>query len=126
VKRDNAGFSLVEVLVAVTVLGVGVVALAGASALTTRMIGRGRTDTRAAQVATSRLEWLRLQAYSTDPRCTVGNFASGGPVTTPEGVTESWTVDGPGVGTLRKVRVNVSYRAVRGTRTDSLVTRIEC
>jgi len=126
VNRDEAGFSLVEVLVAVTILGVGVVALAGASALTTRMIGRGKTDTRSTQVATSRLEWLRLQAYSTSPRCTSGNFANGGPVTTPEGVTESWTVDGPGVGALRKVRVNVSYRTVRGTRTDSLVTRIEC
>jgi prepilin-type N-terminal cleavage/methylation domain-containing protein len=126
VKRDEGGFSLVEVLVAVTILGVGVVALAGASALTTRMIGRGKTDTRATQVATSRVEWLRLWAYSTDPRCTSGNFGNGGPVTNAEGVTESWTVEGPGVGPVRRVRVNVSYRTVRGTRTDSIVTRIEC
>ena len=125
-KRQDAGFSLVEVLVAVTILGVGVVALAGASATVTRMIGRGKTDTRSTQVATSRLEWLRLQAYSTDPHCTAGGFASGGPVVT-NGVTESWTVDGAAAGPLRKVRVNVSYRTARtGVKSDSLVTRIEC
>jgi prepilin-type N-terminal cleavage/methylation domain-containing protein len=123
VKRNEKGFSLVEVLVAVTVLGVGIVALVGASALTTRMIGRGKSNTRVAQVATSRLEWLRLQAYSTSPNCTSGNFASGGPVTT-DGVTESWTVSN--AGTLREVRINFSYKTVRGSRTDSLVTRIEC
>ncbi|MBA3344628.1 MAG: prepilin-type N-terminal cleavage/methylation domain-containing protein, partial [Gemmatimonadales bacterium] len=41
-KRAPAGFTLVEVLVAVVVLGVGIVALAGASAMATRMIGQGQ------------------------------------------------------------------------------------
>ncbi len=124
-KRNEAGFSLVEVLVAVTVLGVGIVALVGSSALVTRMIGRGKTNTKAAQVATSRLEWLRLRAYSTSPLCTHAQFANGGPVTT-DGITESWLVDNAAAGPLRKVRVNFSYKTVRGIRSDSLVTRIEC
>jgi prepilin-type N-terminal cleavage/methylation domain-containing protein len=122
-KRSSAGFSLVEVLVAIVVLGVGIVALVGSSAMVTRMIGRGKVETRAAQVASRRLETLRLAAYSTSPRCTAAGFASGGPVTT-SNVTESWVV--PAVGKVRSVQVNVTYRTVQGSRTASLQTRIEC
>jgi prepilin-type N-terminal cleavage/methylation domain-containing protein len=122
-KRSSSGFTLVEVLVAIVVLGVGIVALVGSSAMVTRMIGRGKVETRAAQVASRRLETLRLAAYSTSPRCTAAGFISGGPATT-SGVTESWVV--PAAGKVRSVQVNVTYRTVQGTRTASLQTRIEC
>ena len=121
--RSSSGFSLVEVLVAIVVLGVGIVALVGSSAMVTRMIGRGKVETRAAQVASRRIETLRMAAYSTSPRCTAVGFANGGPVTT-SNVTESWVV--PTVGKVRSVQVNVTYRTVQGTRTASLQTRIEC
>jgi prepilin-type N-terminal cleavage/methylation domain-containing protein len=123
VKRSASGFTLVEVLVAIVVLGIGIVALVGSSAMVTRMIGRGKVETRAAQAASRRVEILRLAAYSTTPRCTAGGFANGGPVTT-NGITETWTV--PGAGKVRSVQVNVTYRTVRGTKTASLLTRIEC
>jgi prepilin-type N-terminal cleavage/methylation domain-containing protein len=121
VKRS--GFTLVEVLVAIVMLGVGIIALVGSSAMVTRMIGRGKVETRAAQAASRRVETLRLAAYSTTPRCTAGAFATGGPVTN-NGVTESWVV--PAAGKVRSVQVNVTYRTVRGPRTGSLLTRIEC
>jgi prepilin-type N-terminal cleavage/methylation domain-containing protein len=123
VKRSATGFTLVEVLVAIVVLAVGIIALAGSSAMVTRMIGRGKVETRAAQAASRRIEALRLAAYSTSPRCSAGAFATGGPVTA-NGITESWVV--PPVGKLRNVRVNVTYRTVRGPRTATLQTRIEC
>jgi prepilin-type N-terminal cleavage/methylation domain-containing protein len=63
--RTRSGFTLVEVLVAVTILTVGVVAMAGSTATVTRMINRGKVDTRAAQLATQRMEELRRIAYST-------------------------------------------------------------
>lgn len=122
-KRSAAGFTLVEVLVAIVVLAIGVIALAGSSAMVTRMIGRGKVETRVAQAASYRLETLRLAAYSTSPRCTAAAFANGGPVTT-NGLTESWTV--PAAGKVRAVQVTVGYRIVRGTRTATLQTRIEC
>ena len=121
--RSSSGFSLVEVLVAIVVLGIGIVALVGSSAMVTRMIGRGKVETRAAQVASRRIETLRLAAYSTSPRCTAAGFISGGPATT-SNVTESWVV--PAVGKVRTVQVNVTYRTVQGSRTASLQTRIEC
>jgi prepilin-type N-terminal cleavage/methylation domain-containing protein len=123
VKRSASGFTLVEVLVAIVVLGIGIVALVGSSAMVTRMIGRGKVETSAAQAASRRIEILRLAANSTTPRCTAAGFANGGPVTT-NGVTESWTV--PVAGKVRSVQVNVTYRTVQGTRTASLLTRIEC
>ena len=121
-KRTESGFTLVEVLVAVVVLGVGITALVGSSAMVTRMIGRGQMETRAAQLASRRLENLRRVAYSTSPKCTSGGFANGGPLTS-QGVTESWRITGA---TPRTVTVTVSYRTVRGTHTDALTTRIWC
>ncbi len=120
-KRARSGFTIVEVLVAVMILGVGVVALAGSSAMVTRMIGRGKVDTRAAQLATQQVEVLRLVAYSTTPRCTA--LANGGPQTT-DNVTLSWTVAVTGTG--RTLTVSASYATVAGTRTQALTTHIEC
>ena len=122
-KRSASGFTIVEVLVAIVVLSIGLIALVGSSAMVTRMIGRGKVETRVAQAASQRIEMLRLAAYSTSPRCTAPTFANGQSVT-PNGLTEAWTV--PVAGRVRNVRVTVTYRTVRGTRTDSLQTRIEC
>jgi prepilin-type N-terminal cleavage/methylation domain-containing protein len=123
VSRSQSGFSLVEVLVAVMILGVGVTALVGSSSMTTRMIGRGKSQTQVAGVASRRLEALRVAAYSTSPRCTSAGFTSGGPVTTGT-ITENWVV--PPAGRVRNVQVSVTYRTARGPRTASLQTRIEC
>jgi prepilin-type N-terminal cleavage/methylation domain-containing protein len=123
VNRDRSGFTLVEVMIAIVVLGVGVIALAGSSASVTRMIGRGKHETRAAQVASRRLEALRAAALSSTPRCTAGAFANGGPTVT-DGVSETWVV--PGAGTLRTITVTVTHRTTRGNHTDVLTTTLEC
>lgn len=122
-KRSTAGFTIAEVLVAVVVLSIGVVAMAGSSALVTRMIGRGQRATRAGEVAAQRLDSLRLVAYSTTPHCTA--LASGGPVTSPLGVTQSWVV-GP-AGKTRTVTLTLSYRNALGkTHTDVVSTIMGC
>ena len=120
--RSRFGLTLVEVLIAIVVLSVGVIALAGGSAMVTRMIGRGKVETRAAAVASRRIEALRLAA-STLPRCTGSLFTSGGP-SIHDGVSESWVV--PSTGKLRLVRVTVTYLTVRGVRSAALQTGIEC
>ena len=122
-KHSLLGFTLTEVLVAVLVLGVGVVALFGTSATVTRMIGRGKVETRAAQAASRRMETLRLAAYATSPQCTDPAFASGGPVLS-GGMTESWLV--PSTGRVRRVRVTVTYLTTRGSREAMLETALTC
>ena len=85
------------------------------------MIGRGKIDTRAAQLATLQVDSLRLRAYSTTPRCTA--LANGGPDAT-DNVTLSWTVAASGTG--RNVSVSASYATGRGSHTEVLTTYIEC
>jgi Tfp pilus assembly protein PilV len=121
-KLTSLGFTVIEVLVAIVVLTIGIMALVSSSASVTRMIGRGKIETRAAQAATRRMEILRLAA-DTPPRCTSTSFASGGPVIS-GGMSESWQV--PETGKVRQVRVTVTYLTVRGPRTAALETRMPC
>jgi prepilin-type N-terminal cleavage/methylation domain-containing protein len=126
VKQSTRGFTIVEVLVAVVVLGIGVVAMAGSSALVTRMIGRGQRATRASQVMAERLDSLRLLANKSTPHCTDPKFVGGGLVTSPLGVTETWTIQVTGPKT-RLVTETVTYRNAQGrTHTDVLTTIIGC
>lgn len=120
-RRSRSGFTLIEVLVAVTMLAIGVVALASAAASTTRMIGRGRIDTRAAQLAALKLDSLRARAYTATPKCT--GLVTGGPDAVTN-VSLSWIVTVAGTG--RTVQVRASYATVGGVRTDTLTTYIEC
>jgi len=122
-RQSERGFTLVEVLIAVIVLGIGVTALVGSSALVTRMVGRGISETKAAEAANRRLESLRLLAYQTSPRCTAGGFASGGPTTT-NTIRERWIVSvAAKVGTITDT---VTHRTAKGTHTDVITTRVEC
>jgi prepilin-type N-terminal cleavage/methylation domain-containing protein len=123
VKPSSSGVTLVEVLIALIVLGVGIVALAGSSSMVSRMIGRGKAETHATLVASRRMEMLRSVARSTTPPCTAPSFASGGP-TSADGLTEWWAV--PPAGAVRRVRVTVGYRTVQGSRSAMLETGIEC
>jgi prepilin-type N-terminal cleavage/methylation domain-containing protein len=122
-QHRRSGFTLVEALVAVVVVGVGIVALMSASASVTRMIGRGKMETVAAVAASRRMEVLRSAAEATLPRCINPAFTSGGPVMV-GGVAEEWEVAASG--RVRPVRVTVTYLTVHGLRTARLETRIRC
>jgi Tfp pilus assembly protein PilV len=121
VKQDSSGFPLVEVLVAVVVLGVGVLGLVSSAGMSSRMIGRGKSETHAAQMASHKLDSLRVRAYGTTPRCT--GLTSGGPETANR-ITSSWTVLSSG--NERTITVTVSYRKARGIMTETLTTFLKC
>ena len=60
---DNTrGFTLLEVMIAVIILGLGITALAGGSMLVTRQVGRGKVVTVATQLATQKMDSLRMLA----------------------------------------------------------------
>jgi prepilin-type N-terminal cleavage/methylation domain-containing protein len=125
-RTSERGFTLVEVLIAVIVLGIGVTALVGSSALVTRMVGRGISETKAAEAANVRLESMRLLAYKTSPRCTDGLFATGGPQYSgrANSIREHWVVTvALKVGTITDT---VTHRTATGTHTDVITTRVEC
>jgi len=124
-RSHQSGSSLVELLVAIVVLGVGIGTLVGSSALVTRQVGRGRMITIANEAATRRLEMLRLAARPAGgAACTQPEFASSGAPITGRGVTESWTVSGAGL--RRAVAVTVAYPTARGVSSFTLRTVIGC
>lgn len=124
--RREGGFTIVEVLVAIIVLTVGVLALAGTSAMVTRMLGEGKHATAAVQVATRRVETLRQLATNSATGCANAGFANGGPVTS-VGVSERWTI-APTVPASqgRIVQVIYSYPTSRGLSWDTLRTIMTC
>jgi len=122
--KNRSGFTLIEVMVSIVILGVGVLALLSTSALVTRMIGRGNITTKATQLATTRLEILRQQGLASTPSC--GTLANG-TATAANGMTEAWTVTTPAVSAkLRQLSVTVTYPIARGTRTATMTTQLRC
>ncbi len=82
---SRGGYSLIEVLLALVVLTVGLLAVASASAAVTRMLSSGALFTQAAIAGDARLEGLRVEGC-VGPR---GGDSLTGPVTV------SWQASGP-------------------------------
>jgi prepilin-type N-terminal cleavage/methylation domain-containing protein len=84
-RRDlgvRRGFTLIELMVTVFLLGVGLAGLIGTSSAVSRMMGGSMREATAAMVATSRFETLRGS--------TCAAVVAGTAIT--RGITESWTV----------------------------------
>jgi prepilin-type N-terminal cleavage/methylation domain-containing protein len=124
-NRSRGGFTIVEVLIAIIMLSVGVLALASSSGTITRMMDDGRSRTDLAAVAQSVLDSLRTQAYSAGyPTCTA--LSSGTMASPPRrGMTVAWRVSGAPA-TQLNLRVLVAYRSGRGMRSDSVSTSLFC
>jgi prepilin-type N-terminal cleavage/methylation domain-containing protein len=91
--RARSGISLLEVMVAVTVLGVGLLALAAATASFTRFDRDAAWEARAAAIAHDRLERLAASCV-----------AASGTATAP-GLVERWRSVGTGPTALASVTV---------------------
>ena len=87
-RRPRRGATLVELLVALLLLDLALLALAGMSAVAVQRLGEAGRRSRAAIAATSRVEWLSSRGC--------GATASGGGLLEP-GVIESWTSTSLGV-----------------------------
>ena len=109
------GFTIVELLVAMMMFAVGMLALASTAASVTKMMGGAKRQTIAAQVAQSRIERLRSSPCST--------IASG--ADTGRGVISTWTV----VRGTRSVAVTevVTYKMSRAqSKSRTYMTTLSC
>ena len=124
--RNERGFTIAEVLVAIVMLTVGVMALVGSSAAVTRMVGRGRNDTFVGQVATARIERLRVIAASTSPACTAGQWKTDSGTAGPNGkIREVWQIL-DNTGNARRVLLILRYPTGRRLQVDTVRTTILC
>lgn len=121
-KPSRSGFTIVEVLIAIIVLAIGVLALASSAGGTTRMMMSGQRKTRSVSVATSTLDSLRQKAYSASPKCSglVGGSSSSSAYGTM--ISRAWTVTG--TGTDRNIVITTSYRLGPVLKGDTLVATI--
>jgi prepilin-type N-terminal cleavage/methylation domain-containing protein len=125
VNQGRSGFTMVELLVAVVILAVGLLALAGGNGSITRTLNGSRIATVAAAQANERLDRLRAAARDNAVPCSSASFTSSASAVTTDGVTLTWVV--PANGSLRSVHVIASYKLGRNTtKVDTLATSISC
>lgn len=110
------GFTIVELLVAITVLSVGLLSFLGTSALITRMLARGDRAATATFYAQERIERLQGQPCATMAN---GSEMRGG------NFRVDWTITP--MGGSDRARVIVRYAAGPTTmREDTLETSVLC
>ena len=118
---NEQGFTVTEVIIAIVVLSVGLLALASTAALTTRMIGRGQRSAVASTFAAQRLELLRPTACRTQVNGT--EVLTRGSVTL---ATNTWRFSNPGNQTIR-IQLVTTYLSAQGkSRTDTTETAVSC
>ncbi|HET7583741.1 MAG TPA: hypothetical protein VFK13_02480 [Gemmatimonadaceae bacterium] len=111
----RAGFTIIEVIVAVMILIVGVLGLASTAAVVSRMIGSGGYQTVAANVAQSRFEKLR------STRCA---DLAGGKETTRR-IEELWVVKQVGAQLYFAVD-SITFTDLRATRHQAYRSFVAC
>jgi prepilin-type N-terminal cleavage/methylation domain-containing protein len=115
------GFTLVELIIAILVLTVGVLGLAGTSVLVSRMIARGQRAALQAAFASRRLEMLRATGCTVQETGTEVLFRGSTPID-----SLSWRFIDRGSGAWRVVVRSAYYSDGNRWRTDSAGTAISC
>lgn len=111
----RSGFTLVELIVAMLMLTIGLLGLAGVGAVVLKQMKGGTHQTIAASIAQSRFEQFEGDACSS----IVGGTA------TVRGMSETWTVAAVGL-RAKTVRDTVTFAASNGTRKVGIHTVVAC
>ena len=115
--RERDGFTIVEVLVALVLLAVALLGVAGSSALAVRVTGTALRERRAVQRGADRLAWLRVQG------CAAAR--SGSATDAVLALDERWTTS-PTPNGVTLIDDAIRWRSARGTRTLLLRSAILC
>ena len=111
----RAGFTLVELLVAILLIDVALLALVASGALVIRQASEGHAHSTAVRTALNRLETLSARLPCT---------ASSGQAAGPHAIHEAWTIRL--TGGEREIVDSVRYTQSSGTQTVVLRARTPC
>ena len=116
--RARRGFTLIEMIIAIIVMSIGVMALAGTAGYVATQMGGGRMQTIAATMSTKIADSLSAR------RCP--SLVNGSQ--THRGVTVTWTVTPASPARTVRVDQTVQYRVKRGsaTKTVSYQMIVDC
>jgi len=122
-RSGAAGFTIIEVMIAVVILAVGLLGLTTTSGLVTRMIGRGQRSEVGAILALQRMERMRPLACNPAQRVAGAETLMRGsqPV-----ARLSWTFADAGNKSIRMRVVTDLVVSANRVRTDTLETSIIC
>jgi len=124
-RSSRGGFTIVEVLIAIVMLSIGVLAMASSSGAITKMMTFGRMKTDATSIAQSVLDSLRYVAQASSPKCTA--LVNGSQSTAPKrGFSTAWTVVTSSGGDARNITVTVGYRIGSQNKSETLTTSMFC
>lgn len=117
--KNREGFTIAEVILAVTILCVGVLAFVGTSAATARMLTRGNRATKASFYSQERLEII---AATRCANLSNGTATAGGGV-----YSLAWTVSDALSGNSKRAKLINTYSPRRGfTRADTSEISVLC
>ena len=119
--KQERGFTIVEVIIAILVLTVGLLGLVTTAGLVTRMIGRGQRSGAAAQFAARRVELLRVTGCTSQASGSETLMRGSVPLD-----SLSWRFVDAGNKHWQIVLRNKYQTALGKWRTDSLGTEISC
>jgi prepilin-type N-terminal cleavage/methylation domain-containing protein len=115
--RSSEGFSLIEVMIALTFLGIGLLAVAQLIPLGMSGITQARVRTNAVQAAQQQLDELKAADYSS------AALAAGTYEETVGQYTISWTIsDNTPVPGSKRIDMSASWPTVTGTKNANLAT----
>ena len=117
-RRNRRGLTLIELIVAVTILMMGLLSIVGISASVARSLGESRSDGLAATAAQSRFEQIAGTSCSS---FTLNSWTT----ETTRGITEKWAVMDAGNNT-RMMYDSVSWQTRRITRRAAFQSLIPC
>ena len=124
-RLSERGLTVVEILVAIVILAIGLLVLAGGSIVVTRDLTRSGLATVATARAQAKLDELRAIAASTEPHCISADFANSVSPQTINKITLSWEISTSGLQKLVRIRTQYALPAGR-THVDTLRAIIGC
>ena len=120
-EGSRRGFTIVEVIMAMMIMTVAVLALASTSGVVSKMVSRGHNAEMAAGFAARRIDLLRLTACTSQAAGADTLFRGA----SSWAAVNAWTYTDAGNGTWR-VRVTTSYRSGPATKSDVTEASISC
>ena len=120
-RRASAGFTLLEVLLALLVLTAGLLGFAGTLGPVSALAGQGRIHSRAAMLMGSRVSRLRSELQAGAPGCVL---PAAGSAMHPPGLDESWASSRSS--NIVELQIVVRFRLPRRTAAETLTARFPC